>query len=60
VTGRKLWLYENTAPTGWTIASVTDGVIAVKGGSDAYNVNGIHITPTKNNIKVIPKSPQLK
>ena len=40
VTGRKLYLYENTAPTGWSIVAVTDKVLAVKGGSDAYNVNG--------------------
>ncbi len=39
-TGRKLWLYEDTAPTGWTIVSVSDCVLAVKGGSDAYNVTG--------------------
>ncbi len=38
--GRKLYLYENTAPTGWTIVSVTDRVLAVKGGANAYNVNG--------------------
>lgn len=35
--GRKLYLYENAAPTGWTIASVTDRVLAVKGGSQAYS-----------------------
>jgi len=40
VSGRKLWLYENTAPTGWTIVSVTDKVLAVKGGSGDYNING--------------------
>jgi len=40
-TGRKLWLYENTAPTGWTYQSgLTDVVLAVKGGSNAYNANG--------------------
>jgi len=38
--GRKLWLYENTAPTGWTIVAVTDSVLAVKGGFQAYNVTG--------------------
>jgi len=39
--GRKIWIYENTAPTGWTIYStVEDCVIAVKGGSQAYNVTG--------------------
>jgi len=40
VSGRKLWLYEDTAPTGWTTVSVTDAVLAVKGGTNAYNVNG--------------------
>ena len=37
---RKLYLYENTAPTGWTIDSVTDKVLAVKGGTNGYNVSG--------------------
>ena len=40
VTGRKLYLYENTAPTGWTIVAVTDKVLAVKGGSASYNISG--------------------
>ena len=40
VSGRKLWLYEDTAPTGWTIVSVTDAVLAVKGGTQAYNTTG--------------------
>jgi len=39
-TGRKVYLYENTAPTGWSIVAVTDSVLAVKGGTNAYNVNG--------------------
>ena len=38
--GRKLFLYENTSPTGWTTVAVTDAVLAVKGGSQAYNVTG--------------------
>jgi len=38
--GRSVYLYENTAPTGWTIVAVTDSVLAVKGGSQAYNVTG--------------------
>lgn len=38
--GRKVYLYENTAPTGWSIVSVTDRVLAVKGGTGSYNVNG--------------------
>ena len=39
-TGRKVYLYENTAPTGWSITAVTDKVLAVKGGADAYNTTG--------------------
>lgn len=36
---RRLYFYENTAPTGWTYYStVNDCVLALKGGSDAYNV----------------------
>ena len=38
--GRKVYLYENTAPTGWSIVAVTDSVLSVKGGSNAYNANG--------------------
>jgi len=40
VSGRSIYLYENTAPTGWTIVAVTDKVLAVKGGSEAYNATG--------------------
>jgi hypothetical protein len=37
----KMYFYQNTAPTGWTIDSaVTDCCLAVKGGSAAYNVSG--------------------
>lgn len=39
--GRKLWLYEDAAPTGWTyVGSVADRVLAVKGGANAFNVAG--------------------
>jgi len=39
--GRTLWIYENTAPTGWSIVSgCSDGLLAVKGGSGDYNVSG--------------------
>jgi len=38
--GRKLWLYEDTAPTGWSTVAVTDKVLAVKGGSSSYNISG--------------------
>ncbi len=37
----KMWVYRNDTCEGWVIdATVTDRVIALKGGSDAYNVNG--------------------
>ncbi|MGA2823648.1 MAG: hypothetical protein ABSE72_08995 [Bacteroidales bacterium] len=37
----KIWVYRNTAPEGWAIdSSVTDVVLALKGGSQAYNANG--------------------
>jgi len=40
-TGTKMWFYQNTAPTGWTIdATPADAVLAVKGGSQAFNANG--------------------
>jgi len=36
-----MWFYQNTAPTGWVIDSTpADAILAVKGGSAAYNVNG--------------------
>ena len=44
--GRKLWIYENTAPTGWTIEAVTDALLATKGGSNAYNVTGGQVVGT--------------
>ena len=41
ITGRALWLYEDTAPTGWTVvAAAADALLAVKGGTQAYNTNG--------------------
>lgn len=39
--GTKMYFYQNTAPTGWTIdATPADALLAVKGGSQAYNVSG--------------------
>ncbi|MHC4639665.1 MAG: hypothetical protein ACYTBV_19530 [Planctomycetota bacterium] len=36
-----VWMYLNTAPPGWkALATGADMVLAVAGGSDAYNVNG--------------------
>lgn len=41
VEAAKMYFYQNTAPVGWTIdAAVADCCLAVKGGSNAYNVNG--------------------
>jgi len=38
---RTLYLYENTAPTGWTtVSAASDVVIAVRGGSKSYNASG--------------------
>ena len=37
----KLWVYSNTAVTGWAIdGTIYDLVLAFKGGTNAYNVNG--------------------
>lgn len=37
----KLWVYRNTTDDGWTIdATVTDRVLALKGGAGLYNANG--------------------
>ena len=39
--GTKMYFYQNVAPSGWTIdATPADALLAVKGGSQAYNVNG--------------------
>ena len=39
--GTKMYFYQDTAPLGWVyVSAVTDGVLAVKGGSQAYNVDG--------------------
>jgi hypothetical protein len=41
VVARKIFTLENTAPIGWEIISgCTDGLLAVKGGANAYNVSG--------------------
>jgi hypothetical protein len=37
----KIWVYRNTAPDGWAIdSSVVDVILALKGGTQAYNANG--------------------
>jgi len=39
--GSKVWFWQATAPTGWTIdASAADAVLAVKGGLSSYGVDG--------------------
>ncbi len=43
----KIWIYRNTAPDGWAIdSSVYDVVLALKGGTNAYNANGGTIAGT--------------
>ena len=38
---QKLWIYRNASCEGWIIdAAVTDCVLALKGGTNAYNANG--------------------
>jgi len=40
-TDQKLWIYRNDTVDGMAVdSSVTDRVLAIKGGSNAYNVNG--------------------
>ncbi|MEG6552678.1 hypothetical protein V6C53_20785, partial [Desulfocurvibacter africanus] len=39
--GHKTWVYRNEATPGWVVdATVADVVLAVKGGTQAYNVSG--------------------
>ena len=39
--GTKMYFYQNTAPEGWTIdAACADALLAVKGGAQAFNVDG--------------------
>ena len=38
---QQIWIYRNDALSGWVVVtSVTDKVLAIKGGSQAYNVTG--------------------
>ena len=39
---RKLWFYENSAPTGWTIVTASDALLAVKGGT-TYTTGGAQV-----------------
>ncbi len=64
-TGTKAYFYQNTAPAGWTLdAAVVDRMLAVKGGSAAYNTNGgtsagdfSHIHTTGNHTLSIAEMP---
>jgi hypothetical protein len=39
--GTKMWFYQNVAPTGWVVdTSITDAVLAIRGGTSSYNVSG--------------------
>lgn len=39
--GTKIWFYQNVAPAGWTLdATPSDELLAVKGGTQAYNAAG--------------------
>jgi len=62
--GTKMWFFQNTAPTGWTIDSTpADSLLAVKGGSGAFNVNGgtkagtWQIPDTKGHVLTIAEMP---
>jgi len=47
--GVKCWFYANVAPSGWTVVSgVADCLLALKGGSQAYNVSGGNLAGTWN------------
>jgi len=40
-TGTPMWINQDVAPVGWTIdGTITDELLAVKGGANAYNVAG--------------------
>lgn len=40
-TSLKVWIYANVAQDGWVIDSgVTDSILALKGGAQAYNISG--------------------
>lgn len=45
--GAKTWFYADSAPDGWTIdVTVADALLALKGGSQAYNVDGGNLAGT--------------
>jgi hypothetical protein len=46
-TGRSMWFWLSSAPSGWTIDSPpSDCLVAVKGGSDGYNAAGGTVSGT--------------
>jgi hypothetical protein len=63
----KMYFYQNTAPIGWSIVSVTDKLLAVKGGSAAYNTTGgstagtwtqpSHVHATQGHVLTIAEMP---
>lgn len=45
-----IWMYANAATNGWVVySSITDRVLAIKGGSQAYNVTGGNVAGTWDN-----------
>ncbi len=44
--GTVMYFYQNVAPTDWTLVAISDVVLAVKGGAQAYNVNGGNLAGT--------------
>jgi len=38
--GTSMWFYQDTAPLGWSLIAAVDSLLAVKGGTQAYNVPG--------------------
>ena len=48
-TSAPMFMYANVAPTGWTLqGGISDCLLAVKGGSSAYNVSGGSVVGTWN------------
>ena len=44
---QKMWVYRNDTCEGWLVdSSITDVALAIKGGSQAYNVNGGNLAGT--------------
>lgn len=42
VANTTMWFYQDTAPLGWqTLTTITDCLVAVKGGTNQYNTTGV-------------------